>query len=153
MAPIISLVSKLSNHYPFISFIEGEEYRWDPKNNSIHYNPKAEHAAEYLIHEVAHSILAHSTYDRDIQLIEMERDAWEKATHLGLELAITIESDVIDDSLDTYRDWLHARSLCPDCQSTGVQTDKSTYKCLACSAKWRVNEARSCQLRRYKNTK
>ena len=64
------------------------------------------------------------------------------------EITYVVE-DFIEEHLDTYRDWLHARSSCPDCTATGYQTDASTYACPACSHTWRVNEARICQLRRY----
>lgn len=104
-----------------------------------------------LLHELAHAILDHKTYARDIELIELERDAW---THAQATLAptynIAIGTNQIEDALDTYRDWLHARSTCPNCQATGVQTERNAYKCLACLSKWRVNDARICALRRYK---
>jgi DnaJ-class molecular chaperone len=51
--------------------------------------------------------------------------------------------------MNSYRDWLHARSTCPVCQATGMETKKSIYTCPACRHQWRVNEARICSLRRY----
>lgn len=81
----------------------------------------------------------------------MERDAWQYAKDtLGQTYDQAILDDTVEDALDSYRDWLHARSTCPACQATGIQTKKEEYKCLACRTKWRVNEARICALRRYK---
>lgn len=95
--------------------------------------------------------LGHQDYDKDIRLIQMERDAWAYATaSLAARYNVDISDDTVQTALDTYRDWLHARSQCPSCQATGVQVKQHTYKCLACSRLWKVNEARLCALRRYK---
>lgn len=80
----------------------------------------------------------------------MERDAWNRAkTQLGPQYAVDIKDSAIEQALDSYRDWLHARSTCPNCTATGFQTKKQHYSCLACGEKWRVNEARLCGLKRY----
>ena len=43
--------------------------------NTIFYADTADSAS--LLHEVAHSSLNHAEYARDIELLQMERDAWE----------------------------------------------------------------------------
>jgi hypothetical protein len=102
-----------------------------------------------LIHELSHAILGHKAYKRDVELIEMECKAWDYARLvLAKKYDVTIHSDDIDEALDTYRDWLHARSTCPSCIATGIETDKHQYKCIVCGALWQVNEARICMLRR-----
>ena len=80
----------------------------------------------------------------------MEMAAWGEAKRLGLDLNIDVPEDDAEDHLDTYRDWLHARSTCPNCTATGFQKNASTYACPACTQEWSVNEARICQLRRTK---
>jgi lipopolysaccharide biosynthesis regulator YciM len=102
-----------------------------------------------LIHELAHALLNHKNYRRDIELIEMETAAWHEAKQYGEKYNVEIKEDVIQDHLDTYRDWLHARSSCPNCLATGYQTKHLTYECPACTHSWKVNEARLCALRRY----
>ena len=79
--------------------------------------------------------------------------AWDKALQLAPEYDVAITDELIEESLDTYRDWLHSRSLCPHCNATGVQTATRHYQCLACHHAWRVNEARTCALRRYETKK
>lgn len=102
-----------------------------------------------LLHELSHALLGHNTYLKDIELIEMERDAWHFAkTLLSPKYGITIEESTAEDALNTYRDWLHARSVCPKCTTTGMQSRKNTYKCITCGTFWKVNEARICHLRR-----
>ena len=146
--PSTSLLQKLRQDFPAISFVQGDTFRWSPKNTTVYYANTSD--APLLLHEVAHAALAHTDYAYDIELLKMERDAWEYAcTILAKNYAVTISQDVSESSLDSYRDWLHDRSVCPTCQATGAQTAPRRYKCLACDSAWRVNEARARALRRY----
>lgn len=150
------LIQTLKNAYPDLTFSEAEQFSWSPSKKTVFYNPTLPHATSLLLHELSHALLEHRNYQRDIELIAMETAAWEKAQLLANEYvailndpSLDISEDAIQDHLDTYRDWLHARSTCPQCSATGFQTGKSTYACPACSHTWRVNEARLCALRRY----
>jgi hypothetical protein len=150
MPSITSLVAKLQADFPQFTFSGNDEFRWSPRNATIFYDQQSDDAAS-LFHEAAHALLHHSDYTRDVTLIEMESKAWEYAQQtLAPSYNFVIDQNESDDALDTYRDWLHARSTCPHCKATGLQTATHEYKCLACLAKWRVNDARSCALRRYK---
>jgi lipopolysaccharide biosynthesis regulator YciM len=79
----------------------------------------------------------------------MERQAWDYTVKLAPTHDISVPDDIVQSTLDSYRDWIHERSTCPNCQATGIQTDKFMYSCPACSHEWKVNEARTCALRRY----
>jgi hypothetical protein len=148
MHSISLLVDTIQKEFPHLQFVEGHLFSWSPETATISYDKNSEDIAA-LLHEVAHADLAHTTYSRDMTLIEMERDAWTHTrTILAPRYEITIPEDTIEDSLDTYREWLHARSTCPACGITGIQADLSTYNCLACNIRWHVNEARACGLRR-----
>lgn len=143
-----SLIAKLRHDFPDICFASGDDFRWSPHSRTIYYANTVDKAS--LIHELAHAVLGHSAYTQDIELVKMERDAWDYAvTSLAGRYGLRIDEDLIQDALDTYRNWLHARSTCPDCQATGLQTAANLYACLACRTEWRVNEARFCALRRY----
>lgn len=149
MLSTTSLVNNLHRDFPTLAFTASDKFRWSPHENTIFYDHTSNDYAS-LLHEVAHAVLRHENYARDITLIEMERDAWQYAvTTLAPKYQAAIDDTVVQDSLDTYRDWLHARSICPKCKATGVQTKKSQYRCLICAAQWRVNDARICALRRY----
>jgi hypothetical protein len=150
MRSMSSLIHKLKTTHPDIAFVQGEEFLWSPSNRTIFYNPEAPQASLLLLHEFSHSVLDHHTYNRDVELIAMESAAWEHAATLAEEYAVRFNDDVVQDHLDTYREWLHARSLCPECTANGYQTTTNTYQCPACLHQWRVNEARICALRRYK---
>lgn len=150
MPLITSLVAKLTADFPAFHFTPASEFRWSPDEQAIFYDASSKDAAS-LLHELSHAALGHASFTRDIGLLELERAAWQHATEvLAPAYGVVISEDQIEDALDTYRDWLHARSTCPSCGATGLQTKKNEYKCLACLAKWRVNDARVCGLRRYK---
>ena len=150
MPSITSLISRLSVDFPQFSFTLSDQSHWSPDHQTVFINQQTDDEAT-LLHELSHALLGHTNYDRDISLIEMERDAWQYAANqLSVRYAIVINDDTVQDALDSYRDWLHARSTCPTCQATGVQTSKAHYKCLTCTTAWKVNDARVCALRRYK---
>lgn len=150
MPSISSLVSNLQRDFTQLHFSAGADFYWSPTDTTVYYIADSSDLPS-LLHETAHGALGHTYYSKDITLLEMERAAWTYASQqLGPIYKITINDDAIEDALDTYRDWLHARSTCPNCQAIGVQTSKHQYSCVACHEKWRVNDARVCALRRYK---
>ena len=150
MPSIISLISKLRTDFPEISFVEGIDFHWSPEEKIVYYPSNSNDTAS-LLHELAHATLNHVNYSRDIQLIELERDAWSMANlHYAQRYDVKITEDEIENALDSYRDWLHARSTCPNCSAVGIQTALKLYRCLVCHTNWQVNEARTCALRRYK---
>lgn len=151
MQKITSLLKNLENS-PILEgtvLSEGDDFRWDHQSKTIFYSTTGADAPFYLLHEMGHAVLGHQAYPDDITLISMERAAWDEALTLSKQYTITIPDDIIEDALDSYRDWLHARSTCPTCGSTGMQSSRDAYECLACHTRWKVNEARSCALRRY----
>ncbi len=144
-----SLLNKLKTDFPELTFSSSSAFSWSPTTKTVSYHLEEAHAGAFLLHELSHGILNHQEYKRDIELIAMETAAWEKAKALASTYAVPVHEDTVEDSLDTYREWLHSRSSCPECTATGFQTSKNTYECAACSHTWRVNEARLCALRRY----
>lgn len=145
-----SLLQSLRSDFPDIKFKPADEFRWSSSSKTVHYNHT--HAdSTSLLHEASHASLGHSAYHNDIDLIHLEREAWNKTVELGRKYGINIEQDTIESSLDTYRDWLHARSLCPTCKQNGVQTKNNSYACVICEQKWTVNDAKTCGLIRRKS--
>lgn len=145
-----SLIKQLRGDFPGYTFESSDNFWWSANHQTIHFDPTATNSAVYSLHELSHALLEHSGYEYDIDLVKLERDAWDYAKRiLSPEYNVAIEDTIIQDNLDTYRDWLHARSQCPACEATGLQTKQRAYHCLACGHQWRVNEARICALRRY----
>lgn len=154
MPSINWLVRQITADYPAISLqATSQASHWSPTTHTIFYNPSEQHAEWVLLHELAHGILQHDIYKRDIELLAIERDAWQYATEvLALRYDMTIDEEFIEDHLDSYRDWLHAKSSCPSCNLNGVEIKTRSYRCLACGQTWQVNEARTCRLQRYSQT-
>ena len=143
------LIEKLKNNSPGIAFVVGDEFGWNSKTKTVTYDESSPELEAYLLHECGHALLGHDDYERDIDLIAMERDAWKTAQEIAATHNLIIQSDTVQDALDTYRDWMHARALCPTCGAAGIETSKHEYTCVSCRGKWQVNEARRCALRRY----
>ena len=144
-----SLLLSLQSEYPKLLFTPGDRFAWSPDAHTVFYDTADPDNTDLLLHELGHGLLGHRDYSKDIELVAMETEAWDKAIELANDRGITIEDETVQNNLDTYREWLHARSTCPSCEATGYQTGKSEYRCVACSHEWRVNEARICALRRY----
>lgn len=151
MAKISSLVAKLRSDHPDITFEASDDFYWSPSKKTVYFVENApDSSATVLLHELGHALLNHRQYQRDIDLLKIEREAWELVrTDLGPRYNIPVTDDEIETMIDTYRDWLHARSTCPSCSMTGVQTGDTMYHCVSCGKDWRVNEAKRCGLKRY----
>lgn len=144
-----SLVARISHDLPELHFIAAEDFLWSPTDSTVYYRDDADGAEASLLHEVGHALLEHHDYAQDVALVRIEMQAWERARELADRYGITIREDDVQDHLDTYREWLHARSTCPRCEATGYEEKKRIYRCLTCQHTWRVNEARTCGLKRY----
>lgn len=145
------LIKQLTKDYPKLRFVPGEVSYWSPSSQIVYYQLNSKNASWVLLHETAHALLNHHDYKKDVELLAKERDAWELARkELAPKYGISIGEDFIENHLDTYRDWLHNKSTCPNCHLNGVEKSKGSYLCLACGSQWRVNDARTCHIKRTK---
>jgi hypothetical protein len=139
------LVAKLQARFPALRFTAGDQFSWSPETNEIIYKESARgrQAIWSLLHETGHALLGHDAYKADFELLRLEMAAWEQARHLAEELKITIDESHIQDCLDTYRDWLYKRSICPSCNTKSLQQgDFVHYRCHNCHTTWRVTPSR-----------
>lgn len=143
----IEVIKKLTSSYPNISLKAGDTYYWSPGDQTVYYRQDntAIEGVWALLHETGHAILGHEQYFTDVELVTMEMQAWEEAKDIAHQLKIEIDEDHVQDCLDSYRDWLHKRSLCPDCSLSGIQIETKTYTCIFCHRKWQVSEDRFCR--------
>ncbi len=143
-----NILNKCKKQLPDIHFLEAETFYWSPQNNTIYLNSVALESVEgqwALLHESAHALLAHQNYQTDAGLLMLEVEAWQGAQEMGKKLDVIIDEEHIQDCLNTYRDWLYARSTCPTCTLNSLQIDKTTYACLNCSCQWSVSASRFCR--------
>lgn len=146
-----TLAKRLQQTFPQLRFAVGDNFYWSASEQTVFFRSViSDDEAALLLHETAHGLLGHHDFTSDIALLKCERDAWRHAKKvLAPQFGVDIDEDTAQDHLDTYRNWLHARSLCPSCHQTGLQAAEQRYECINCKSRWRVNEARTCGLRRY----
>lgn len=143
-----TLLKSLSKRLPDITFKEGVAFYWSPEHSTVTYKRVLPQQPEHtwaLLHEASHALLEHKTYQKDVELLQLEVAAWQKAKELGEEFGITISDDHIEDCLDTYRDWLHQRATCPRCSTVSFQANAREYRCHNCTAVWHVSTSRFCR--------
>jgi hypothetical protein len=149
-----SVLEQLQNRFPDLQFVAGGRFCWSPTTNEISYDhTRSDETADWaLLHETGHALLNHQSYLADFELLKIEMAAWQKARELADEFGITIDEDHIQDCLDTYRDWLYKRSVCPTCTTKALQqNDYAHYRCYNCHTTWKVTPSRFC--RAYRSTK
>lgn len=148
------LINTLQQRYPQLRFVAGQQFCWSPETGEIFYKPSGNSAAAEwsLLHETGHALLGHESYRADFELVQLEAAAWERARQLAADFDLCIDEDHIEDCLDTYRDWLYKRSICPTCNTKCLQQDDyRSYRCFNCHTTWRVSTNRFG--RAYRSTK
>lgn len=143
-----SIIDHCKNLIPNIDFKSSHKFYWSPNKLCVYYDENlidTDAGKWALLHETAHAYLSHSKYTNDLSLLLMEIEAWKQANIIALDIGIKINNDHIQDCLDSYREWLHARSTCPKCSLNTLQIDNSTYECINCRSKWTVSKSRFCR--------
>ncbi len=149
-----NLINRLQIDFPHLRFTPGKQFCWSPETIEIFYkaNARSKEATWSLLHETGHALLEHNSYKADFELLRLEIAAWERAKDLARDLKVNINEDHVQDCLDTYRDWLYKRSICPTCTTKCLQqSDFVHYRCFNCHTTWRVTTSRFC--RAYRTTK
>ena len=125
------LLPRIQKDYPEFKFKSGKKYTFRPPRTII-LGPPEPFSGLLLLHELSHAILGHKTFRLDVERLKMESEAWDKARELADKYNVRINEDLIQDELDTYRDWLHTRSKCKKCGLTCYQTKDGVYHCPRC---------------------
>lgn len=151
-----TFVNRLRLDFPQLTFSPGQSYYWCPATREIFYKNIAEVRRSdkwALLHEVSHALLEHTAYKTDWELLNLEVAAWDKAQVLAHDYRLSISGDYIQDCLDTYRDWLYRRCVCPRCGTQNLQQDDgSCYQCYNCHTEWRVSASRFTRAYRRKSS-
>ena len=149
-----AIINSLQATFPTLRFTAGLTFYWSPETNEVFYKAQSRKPQHIwsLLHETGHALLEHQSYRADVELLKLEVAAWEKAKDLAKPLKVEIDEDHIQDCLDTYRDWLYRRSICPTCTTKCLQqADMAHYRCFNCHTIWGVTPSRFC--RAYRSTK
>ncbi len=133
MPNLKKLATKISADYPHLTIEPGPRAQFSPPSTIYYTNDTS---PLELLHELGHALLKKTTYASDIELVRIESEAWQKAKALCKTYGVTWDENIAEDHIDTYRDWLHTVSLCPNCQLTGYQDNAGKYHCSFCNASW-----------------
>ncbi len=144
------ILQHIKTNYPYISYKKSEKSYWDPEIKTIYHNPKKELADVTFLHELGHAICEHKQYKYDTDLLKMELEAWQKARKISKKVRIKLDNNYIEDCMDSYRNWLHSRSKCPECSQNSLQNSKLEYVCLNCGCIWQTSRERFCRTYRKK---
>jgi hypothetical protein len=148
MLELDALLARISTDYPDLSFIESAHFGWHAGKKHVSYQSAGKDAKQSmwaLLHELGHALLGHADFKHDIELVQLEVAAWERARSLAKHYGLKINEDYIQDCLDTYRDWLHLRATCPTCFARSLQASQTHYRCFNCQTEWSVTRSRLCR--------
>jgi hypothetical protein len=146
-----ALFTAVEADFPTVRFKLADIFSWSAEEKTIYYDPKADHAAWSLLHELGHMKHEHNTYSTDARLIRMEVEAWQAAKLYAKHYGQTISDEHIENCMDSYRNWQHLRSKCPICTQTGVEKKSGSYHCINCQHNWNVTTSRFCRVYRSNN--
>ena len=142
MADLSHLINHLKQTYPDLHFAYGGRFKYRYPSHITLENPKNSTTpptffALLTLHELGHALCNHKDYTTDVQRLKIEREAWETAKTVYLELPEILKTfpwdeNYVEDSLDTYRAWLHTKSACKNCGLTCYQTEDGAYHCPRC---------------------
>lgn len=127
----VSFFETLIEDFPDYRFIIGKKFAFRPPRTVV-IGPSEPFSQLLTLHEVGHAVCGHKDFKMDIMRLKMENQAWEEARKLARVYQIEVNEDLIQDELDTYRDWLHQKSRCPNCGLTRFQTSDGQYHCPRC---------------------
>ncbi len=150
---LAALLQQISARYPDIQLIEGARFAWHSQKRQLAYQSTSKYSTQHifsLLHELGHAVLDHKDYTYDIELVQLEAAAWEKARELATDYNVELDDEHIQNCLDTYRDWLHLRATCPVCFTRSLQASARQYHCFNCQADWSVTRSRLCRPYRLK---
>lgn len=128
-----ALITRLREDFPEYSFRSGKKFAFRPPKTIV-IGPNEPNDPLLLLHELGHALSKHFSFKTDISRIKMEREAWDKAKELAQKYGVEYDEDFVEQELDTYRNWLDAKSRCPKCSLTRYQTPDGKYHCPRCES-------------------
>lgn len=124
------LLAVIQDH-PEFRFKVGKKFAFRTPR-TITVGPSEPFSELLFLHEVSHALCKHKSFRMDVDRLKMENEAWDKARELAKKYGLTMDEEMIQEELDTYRDWLHQKSRCPRCNLTRYQTPDGIYHCPRC---------------------
>ncbi|MBR3324210.1 hypothetical protein IKG24_01580 [Candidatus Saccharibacteria bacterium] len=128
-----TFLAKVKADYPDIRFITGKRFTFRPPRTVViteNFDPRSD--SLLLLHEIGHALCGRWTFRTEVERLKIEVLAWEEAKKLATSYKIAIDEELIEDELNTYRDFLHQKSRCHSCGLTRFQTPDGVFHCPKC---------------------
>ncbi|MBR5389409.1 hypothetical protein IK146_02525 [Candidatus Saccharibacteria bacterium] len=127
----LAFLNMLQESYPDYVFKPGRKFLFRPPK-SIYYLESDENFRLLILHELAHALLGHYTFDRSLERLQIERDAWAKTRELCQLHSIPYDDNLAETELNTYRDWVHQKTLCKRCGLSCLEVSSESLYCPFC---------------------
>lgn len=127
----LAFLKTLKSIYPDFSFKPGKKFFFRPKK-SIFYIESNDNFRLLLLHELSHALLGHFYFSKSIERLQIERDAWDKTRELCKIHNVPFDESFAETELNTYRDWLHQKTLCKTCGLSCLEVNSESLYCPFC---------------------
>lgn len=126
---------QLREEYPNLCWRVGKKFAYrPPRTIVVEQNFEQDCYNLLVLHELGHALCEHKNYGTDAERLKMERQAWEKARELAKKYEVEYVEELVEEKLDSYREWLHQKSTCKRCGLTMYQKRNGGYFCPQCDA-------------------
>lgn len=134
------LITSLEQDFPDLHFTYGKRFSFRPPKTIVIGPDEGEKTPMLLFHELGHALSGKHSYKTAVERLKIESIAWsegkkayERCLVSGRYSLPDWDDDFVEESLDTYRDWLHSKSKCKNCGLTMFQNQDGTWECPYCS--------------------
>lgn len=110
----VAFLETIKSIHPEFTFRPGAKFLFRPPK-SIRYIESDNNFRLLLLHELSHALLGHFSYERSLERLQIERDAWSKTRELCSLHSVPFDEEFAENELNTYRDWVHQKTLCKHC--------------------------------------
>jgi hypothetical protein len=124
-----TFLAKIKNDFPSLRFVEGPRFLFRPPRTVVYVSGGSQ---LLFLHELGHALTGLYDFKTEVERLKIEALAWEKAKELASNYGVSVDEDLIEEELDSYRDFLHQKSRCPECGLTRFQTPDGNWYCPRC---------------------
>lgn len=127
-------LARVKADFSEVRFVLGCRFSFRPPRTVVFSNSDGTNGTRelLLLHELGHFLTGRFDFRTEVERLKIEVMAWEKARELAPLYGVFVDEDLIESELDSYRDYLHQKSRCPDCGLTRFQTPDAIWHCPQC---------------------
>ena len=126
------IITRLEADLPDLRFVFGRKFAFRAPRTIVVPDDFKESDSLLVLHEVGHALTGRFNFQTEAERLRIEVLAWGEARKLAEKYGVFVDEDLIQGELDTYRNWLHQKSRCPNCGLTRFQTPDGAFHCPRC---------------------